>query len=75
MDALGQHLPERYAPLRSNGAGLQSVYLTRLSEELAGALLDLMGAEAQAAYSTRSRTPFRADGGQHSAVMADTVPR
>ena len=27
------------------------------------------------AYSTRSRTPFRSDGGQHSAVMADTVPR
>ena len=27
------------------------------------------------AYSARSRTPFRADGGQHSAVMADTVPR
>jgi hypothetical protein len=27
------------------------------------------------AYSARSRTPFRCDGGQHSAVMADTVPR
>ena len=27
------------------------------------------------AYSARSRTPFRSDGGQHSAVMADTVPR
>jgi putative transposase len=27
------------------------------------------------AYSTPSRTPFRSDGGQHSAVMADTVPR
>ncbi len=26
------------------------------------------------AYSTRSRTPFRSDGGQQSAVMADTVP-
>ncbi|MCU7374890.1 HNH endonuclease [Paucibacter sp. O1-1] len=48
MDVLSPHLPERYAPLRSNGAGLQSVYLTRLSEELAGALLDLMGAEAHA---------------------------
>lgn len=28
-----------------------------------------------AAYSAPSRTAFRADGGQHSAVMADTVPR
>jgi hypothetical protein len=27
------------------------------------------------AYSARSRTPFRSDGGQHSAVIADTVPR
>jgi transposase-like protein len=27
------------------------------------------------AYSTPSRTPFHSDGGQHSAVMADTVPR
>ena len=27
------------------------------------------------AYSARSRTPFRCDGGQHSAVMADSVPR
>lgn len=26
------------------------------------------------AYSTRSRTPFRAEGGQHYAVMADAVP-
>ena len=26
------------------------------------------------AYSTPSRTPFRCDGGQHSAVMADSVP-
>ena len=26
------------------------------------------------AYSARSRTPFHADGGQHSAVMADSVP-
>jgi putative DNA primase/helicase len=30
---------------------------------------------ALVAYSARSRTPLRCDGGQHSAVMADTVPR
>ena len=27
------------------------------------------------AYSAPSRTPFRSDGGQRSAVMADSVPR
>ena len=29
----------------------------------------------EAAYSARSRTPFRCDRGRHSAVMADSVPR
>ena len=29
----------------------------------------------QAAYSTRWRTRFHADGGQCSSVMADSVPR
>jgi MFS family permease len=38
---------------------------------LGGALLVLVWVDA---YSTRSRTPFRSDGGRHSAVMADTVP-
>lgn len=46
MDVLRPLLPVRYAPLRPNGAGLQSVYLTRLPEEFAGALMDLLGAEA-----------------------------
>lgn len=30
---------------------------------------------AKRAYSTPSRTPIRSDGGQHSTVMADSVPR
>jgi hypothetical protein len=47
MDVLKPLLPVRYAPLRDNGAGLQSVYLTRLPEPLAGALIDLLGAEAR----------------------------
>ena len=29
----------------------------------------------ESAYSTRWRTRFHADGGQHSTVIADTVPR
>lgn len=48
MAVLAPFLPERYAPLRPNGAGLQSVYLTYLPERLAGALIDLLGAEARA---------------------------
>jgi len=31
--------------------------------------------EAMGAYSTRCRTRFHADAGQHSIVIADTVPR
>ncbi len=30
--------------------------------------------QSQAAYSTPLRTPFRSDGGQHSIVMADSIP-
>lgn len=48
MAVLGPLLPERYAPLLPNGNGLQSVYLTHLPESLAGALADLLGAEARA---------------------------
>jgi putative restriction endonuclease len=46
MDVLNPLLPKRYAPLQASGAGLQSVYLTRVSEELSAALIDLLGAEA-----------------------------
>jgi len=47
MDVLKPLLPGRYAPLRENGAGLQSGYLTRVPNPLAGALIDLLGAEAR----------------------------
>jgi hypothetical protein len=47
MDVLKPLLPDRYAPLRENGAGLQSVYLTRVPERMAAALVDLLGAEAR----------------------------
>jgi len=46
MSVLTPLLPTKYAPLRQNGAGLQSVYLTRLPEEFAAALIDILGAEA-----------------------------
>jgi len=47
MNVLAPVLPERYSPLLANGSGLQSVYLTRMSEQFAGALVDLLGAEAR----------------------------
>lgn len=43
MDVLRQHLPQRYAPLRENGDGLQSVYLTELPQPFTEALAGLMG--------------------------------
>lgn len=47
MAVLTPLLPTKYSPLRPNGAGLQSVYLTRLPETFAAALIDLLGAEAR----------------------------
>ncbi|MBI5838397.1 MAG: HNH endonuclease [Candidatus Eisenbacteria bacterium] len=40
-------LPEKYSPLRRSGDGLQGVYLTQLSSEFAGAIVNLIGREAQ----------------------------
>lgn len=47
MALLAPLLPTKYAPLRANGAGLQSVYLTHLPEPFAAALVDVLGAEAR----------------------------
>lgn len=47
MHVLEPLLPEFYSPLQRDGRGLQGVYLTKLSEPLAGALADLLGAEAR----------------------------
>jgi hypothetical protein len=47
MQVLAPRLPNLYSPLQEDGRGLQGVYLTRLSEPLAGALVDLLGAEAR----------------------------
>jgi putative restriction endonuclease len=38
-------LPAKYSPLQTNGNGLQSVYLASVNEELAAALIHLIGAE------------------------------
>lgn len=46
MDVIGPLLPKLYAPLRPNGAGLQGIYLTYLSENLAAVIVDMLGVEA-----------------------------
>jgi hypothetical protein len=45
IEILRPLLPERYAPLQSNGNGLQSVYLTELPPSLAEVLIGLIGDE------------------------------
>jgi putative restriction endonuclease len=47
MDVLSPLLPRTYAPLQLNGDGLQGLYLTRLPEDLAATLIDLIGVEAR----------------------------
>jgi hypothetical protein len=47
MGVLAPLLPERYAPLRAAGGGLQNLYLTTITEQFAAALIDLIGAEAR----------------------------
>ena len=47
MAVLTPHLPDKYSPLRPSGAGLQSVYLTRLPDNFAAMLIDLLGSEAR----------------------------
>ena len=48
MHVLAPLLTERYAPLRPNGHGLQSIYLTALEPAFADALLTLLGPEMRA---------------------------
>jgi putative restriction endonuclease len=43
MDRLRGLLPSRYSPLRENGHGVQSIYLTLLPQPLAEGLANLMG--------------------------------
>lgn len=48
MNVLAPLLPAKYAPLRPNGHGLQSIYLTALEANFALTLLTLLGPEARA---------------------------
>lgn len=46
IDIIAPLLPKKYAPLQSNGNGLQGVYLTELPGPLANRLLQLIGQES-----------------------------
>jgi putative restriction endonuclease len=47
MSILGNLLPGKYAPLQSNGNGIQSVYLTSVSTDFAEVLMGVIGSEAE----------------------------
>lgn len=49
---LRPYLAEKYAPLRSNGYGQQSTYLTQLSDSLGSLLVDLIGTEGRMIVQT-----------------------
>lgn len=60
IDRLRPLLPAKYSPLRPNGQGLQSIYLTELDQDLALELAQLIGAEvfALARQETVAETPL-----------------
>lgn len=62
MDVLAPLLPRLYAPLRADGVGQQGIYLTYIPDNLAGAIIDLLGAEARAlvlGYEVREEIPLQ----------------
>jgi hypothetical protein len=48
MERLARLLPEKYSPLRANGDGIQSVYLTEVPSPMADVLLSAIGPSALA---------------------------
>jgi hypothetical protein len=64
IEILRPLLPARYAPLQSNGNGLQSVYLTELPPALAEVLIGLVGDEA---------VPISAAGREAKPVVTDDL--
>lgn len=53
MDVLRRVLPDRHSPLQSNGNGIQSIYLTELSEDFAEILGGLIGEEVRSLMKAR----------------------
>lgn len=52
MNVLAPVLPDKYAPLQSNGSGLQGVYLTHVPPVMADKLIHLIGDEARHVLGT-----------------------
>jgi putative restriction endonuclease len=62
IEVLRPLLPDRYSPLRPNGNGIQSVYLTEVPPTLAEVLMGLIGQEvAPISQSARNVKPVPAD--------------
>ena len=51
IDELRPLLPVKYSPLRVNGDGIQSVYLTNIPDPLATKLFELIGEDSKSAIS------------------------
>jgi hypothetical protein len=51
-------LPDRYSPLQANGNGIQTVYLTELSPDLFGAVVRLIGTEANQVRELAATQPL-----------------
>jgi putative restriction endonuclease len=61
MTVLRAVLPDRYSPLQANGNGIQSIYLTELSQDFAAVLSGLIGEEARLLMASAGTVPT-ADG-------------
>jgi hypothetical protein len=57
MPVLRAVLPDRYSPLQTNGNGIQSVYLTELSQDFAEVLGGLIGEEARPLIAGAASSP------------------
>lgn len=65
MDLIAPALPDKYSPLQKSGRGLQSVYLTRVPNQMANILVGLIGHEARNLVDMRGADDFVAfDPGQ-----------
>jgi hypothetical protein len=59
MAILGPRLPQHYAPLQTNGRGLQGIYLTSVPDDLMQALAGLIGHELQSILQmTQAASPI-----------------
>jgi len=56
IEVLRPFLPAKYSPLRATGDGLQSVYLAEVPEEMAQALIGLIGQDRSSRLKKQSLT-------------------